>query len=409
MKPGTLMPSTTLRRVLRAVLCAAVLSGVASCTKQESGEPAKDDKVLARVGGHEIRQSELQNTYDALPVSQRNQFNGATGQQRLLDELVKRKLMLAAAEDLRLEDRPGVRKRLESFREQTLAQAFNEYLQENLPQPTEQDLQDYFDKHADDFKVPARVNASWIKCATRQQALDARRRVTIAGEHFGTVAREVSIDECSQRDGGLLGYFNPVGYVRCIGMRPEFQAIAFALEADDVSDVFEWDGGWAIIKLHEKTTERDMPFSKARETILARLRPTLTDSVLGAEFARLRTKYNVQRLYSLEDELADQSADDLMRLATETPNAQDKISIYEVLLKRYPQYERADEARFMIGFTYSEELKDLPAARREFERVVAEYPQSEIRESAVYMLQNLGQDNTPRFEQPTPTKVPETP
>jgi parvulin-like peptidyl-prolyl isomerase len=393
------------RAVWRGVLCAAVLAGVVSCGK-ESGEPSTEDKVLARVGTHEIRRSELQAAYDALPVSQRNQYNGAAGQQRLLEELIKRKLMLVAAEDLRLEDRPGIRKRLDTFREQTLAQAFNEYLQENLPKPTEQDLQEYFDKHADEFKVPARVNASWIKCGTREQALDARRRIVIGGEHFGTVAREVTIDECSQRDGGLLGYFNPIGYVRCIGMRPEFQANAFELEADDVSEVFEWDGGWAFIKLHEKTTERELPFSKARESIVARLRPTLNDSVLDAEFARLRDKYHAESLYSLEDELADQSADDLMRMATESTNPHDKIAIYEVLLKRYPQYERADEARFMVAFTYSEELKDLAAARREFERVVEEYPQSEIRESAVYMLQNLGMDNTPRFEQPTPTQTP---
>jgi outer membrane protein assembly factor BamD (BamD/ComL family) len=130
--------------------------------------------------------------------------------------------------------------------------------------------------------------------------------------------------------------------------------------------------------------------------------------VFDAEYAKLRDKYGVKMHYSLEEELADQSADDLMRLATETTNSHDKIAIYEVLLKRYPQYERADEARFMVGFTYSEELKDLAAARREFERVVEEYPQSEIRESAVYMLQNLGKDNLPQFEQqkPTATQTP---
>jgi parvulin-like peptidyl-prolyl isomerase len=400
MKRGTL--------TLRVALCAAVLGGAVSCAKKEGGESTGDDKVLAQVGGHEIRRSEVQGWYDALPASQRNQFNGAAGQQRLLEQIINRKLMLVAAEDLGLDQRPAVRKRLDNFREQTLAQAFNEYLQENLPQPTEQDLQEYFDRHTEEFKVPARVNASWIKCKTREQALDARRRIVVGGEAFANVAREVTTDECSQRDGGLLGYFNPVGYVRCIGMRPEFQAIAFELEADDVSDVFAWDEGWAFIKLHEKTTERDLPFAKARETIVARLRPALNDSVFDAEYAKLRDKYGVKMHYSLEEELADQSADDLMRLATETTNSHDKIAIYEVLLKRYPQYERADEARFMVGFTYSEELKDLAAARREFERVVEEYPQSEIRESAVYMLQNLGKDNLPQFEQqkPTATQTP---
>src|SRR5262249_24975508 len=177
--------------------------------------------------------------------------------------------------------------------------------------------------------------------------------------------------------------------------RKEFADRVFALEAGDVSPVFEFDRGFCLVKVHEKTTERQDPFEKVKDRIRVQLTPTFNDSLLQAGLARLHHKEKPQILFGPATELAGKSADELMRQATESQNPLDKIEYYRALLKKYPTYERADEAQFMIGFVYSEELHDCARAKPEYEAVLKNYPASSIRESAQYMIQNLCQHTLP--------------
>ncbi len=87
-----------------------------------------------------------------------------------------------------------------------------------------------------------------------------------------------------------------------------------------------------------------------------------------------------------------------MRLATETASSLDKIEYYRALIEKYPHHERADEAQFMIGFELSEQLKDFEAAREEYQKVIDNYPESSVRESAEWMIQNMGSGAPPPFE-----------
>ena len=385
----------------------ALALGAGACGKGQRGEPDKaKSTVLARVGGEEITEADLQEIIAAIPKHEQAQYQTALGRKRLLDQQVDRLVLVAAAEAKGLDKSPEVTSRLMELRRSLLTAAYRNYMVEQLPKPTEEDIKAYYDNHHDEFVVLPRVNASWIKCATRKQAEAARARVVTKGEHFGTVAREVTIDECSKKDNGLLGYFNPDGYVRCIGNKPEFSRRVFELEADDVSEPFEWEGGWAIVKVHEKTTERQEPFSKARERIAARLRPQLTDSLLTAELQQLRQRVGVEILVDATAELAQKSAEELMTMATEASSPADKIEIYKVLLEKYPHHPRADEAQFMIAFVLSEEMRDFETARVEYQKVLDRYPDTDIRESVLYMIQNMGRAEAPEFQENEPAPAP---
>lgn len=66
------------------------------------------------------------------------------------------------------------------------------------------------------------------------------------------------------------------------------------------------------------------------------------------------------------------------------------VALYERLLAEYPKSEYCDEAQFMIGFIYEDELRDLERARQAYQRVIDSYPQSELAASAKILLPNLG-------------------
>jgi EpsD family peptidyl-prolyl cis-trans isomerase len=375
-----------------------------ACGRKAGDAPREADKSapLARVGGQTITQKDVDDAMQQIPQSRAREFEGARGKLRIIELLVDRQLMLKAATDAGLDREPEFVRQTRQFRDGLLLQGYQRRMIEALPKPTDVQLRQYYDDHAAEFTTPARINASWIKVATKAAADRARHRIVERGENFADVAREVSIDTETRADGGLLGYFNPTGYVRSIGAdKPEFTARVFELEPDDVSEVFAWDGGFAFVKVHEKTSERQEPFERAVDRIRARLTPSFNDSLLQANLSDLRSKYKPQILFDAEKELEGKTAEELMKLATEAGDARDKIEYYRGLLKKYPNFARADEAQFMIGFAYSEELQDFDAARREYQAVIDNYPQSEMRESAQFMLQNMGRGSTlPDFEPP---------
>jgi len=71
------------------------------------------------------------------------------------------------------------------------------------------------------------------------------------------------------------------------------------------------------------------------------------------------------------------------------------IKTYEELLKVYPDSPRVYKARFLIGFVYSENLKDYEKAREHYEKVIDKYPDCDLADDAKYMLKTMEQDSLP--------------
>ena len=65
--------------------------------------------------------------------------------------------------------------------------------------------------------------------------------------------------------------------------------------------------------------------------------------------------------------------------------------ICEKLMKDYPDYDKTPAGMFMMAsFIYEDQLSDLDKARAMYERILAEYPESELIPSVQASLRNLG-------------------
>ena len=80
----------------------------------------------------------------------------------------------------------------------------------------------------------------------------------------------------------------------------------------------------------------------------------------------------------------------LAALAQQQGNMQEAIGYYERVLAEYPASGHGDEAQFMIAFIYEEYIRDLAEARRAYQRVIDNYPDSELAASARHLLPNVG-------------------
>lgn len=139
------------------------------------------------------------------------------------------------------------------------------------------EAKDYYDKHPAEFEEPEKAHVRHILLmtvdpATRTQlptnAVAAKRKQIddIAaqlkkGEDFAKLAKQFSEDPGSKENGGELPEFGRGDMV------PEFEAAAFALNKDQVSDVVTTMFGYHIIKVIGKKAAKKADYATTAEAI----------------------------------------------------------------------------------------------------------------------------------------------
>ena len=160
----------------------------------------------------------------------------------------------------------------------TVAAVLERELKVNI---TDADAKKYYDENASRFEQPEQVRASHVlistrdmetgveftedqKKAKRKTADDIRKRAA-AGEDFAKLAKEFSEDPGSKETGGEYTFGRGK-------MVPEFEAAAFSLTTNQVSDVVTTQFGYHIIKLSEKIPAKMIALSEIADDLKENLK-----------------------------------------------------------------------------------------------------------------------------------------
>ena len=134
--------------------------------------------------------------------------------------------------------------------------------------PRDDEIQQYYDSNISQYSTPGQVRARHILLRTegKEEAdVEARAAELVAearnGADFAELARQHSEDEATTESGGDLGLF---GRGRMV---PEFEAVAFDLDVDAISDPVKSSFGLHVIKVTEKQEESTQPLEAVRESI----------------------------------------------------------------------------------------------------------------------------------------------
>ncbi len=378
--------------IVTALLAAALL---ASCSRD------KDDLqvnigVAARVGDEKITKEYVDKAFDQLPEQKKSEFKGKRGKADFVDKIIEEELIYQAALDQELQLKPEVKERLrQAERNILVAEYFDREILDKI-EVSEEDIKQYYDQHQEEFVTRAIINAQHIFTSDRKKAEEWKRRLD-AGEDFSKIAKAESEDELTAPENGNLGYFNPGGYVKFIGKSERWSNAVNALAPRETSGIIQFEKGYSIVRVKSRRPESILPLSEVRSRIIDRYKSMHAREVYDAEIVRLKQK--VEPVNYLREELVAtmRTAEQLWELIQMEEDPYERIQYYRDIVNHYPDHKYAPQALFMIGFVYAEELRDTKRAKQTFDELLMKYPDSEVVESAKWMIENVDKPH-PSFE-----------
>ncbi|MCK5063630.1 MAG: peptidylprolyl isomerase, partial [Candidatus Fermentibacteraceae bacterium] len=214
-----------------------------------------------------------------------------------------------------------------------------------------------------------------------------------AGDSFETVVLEMSEHEPTVNTGGDMGWITINSPIPYLGEQPEIAEALFAAETGEVIGPFSTIMGYHFFLVTDKKEEGVRPLDEVRESIENILKPAMVNSYFQDELLPdLRERYGVE--INEDAFLPDENipADSLLQSAQNLmeTNPVTAIEYFNLFIERFPGHERAHQAQFLIGFTYSEQIEDYDSAIEAFQAVIDNYPESDFVDDAEWMIQNMG-------------------
>jgi len=269
-------------------LTAAVLA--AQTPAPEAKKPAvsapkateKEDKVLARIAGRPVRESDFELFLSlALNPQQRMQVGMVQGaKDPYRKQFLDTKVMQAAARKQGLDKKPDFRPKMDLMEMQILVQELLQKDGEALRAKiaiTEPEVKAYYDKNPEQFKTPESFDARHILVSVKEPNApkdakglteeEAKARVALAskaleeGKGWEAVAKEFSDDPGSKEKGGLYENISYGSFV------PEFEEAVRKQELAKVGGPVKTKYGFHLIQVEKRNAAELPTFEKVKDKV----------------------------------------------------------------------------------------------------------------------------------------------
>ncbi|MBC8589598.1 peptidyl-prolyl cis-trans isomerase [Wansuia hejianensis] len=217
-----------------------------------------ENKLVAVVNGKEITQGDVLKFLNDLGPQVAMQFQSPDGIKRVIDELVNQELLYLEAVENKIEKDEEFQDILNQTKI-TLLKSYALGKLINEEEVTETEVEEFYNEHRDHYKKPETVVASHILVDNEEKAQEILKEIE-EGLSFEEAASKYS--SCpSKEQGGNLGEFGKGQMV------PEFEAKAFEMEIDTISEPVKTQFGYHIIKLNGKNPSRVRDLEEVKDEI----------------------------------------------------------------------------------------------------------------------------------------------
>ncbi len=242
-------------------------------------EIAKEDPLLARVNGEEIRWTDVVESARGLPEPYRSQIEVIFP--ALLERLIDVRLIAWAGRQAGLAEDEAVRRQVAEFEDRLISETF--IRREVAERITPAMVRTRYDAYAAALAARAEVRARHILLDSEKDA-KAVIAALDAGADFAELAHQRSLGPTAEQ-GGDLDYFTRRN------MTPAFAAAAFELEAGEYSPTpVKTAFGWHVIMVEDRRVEEPAGFFEMR----ARLQEEMTREMMDEFLRGLRDRAEIE-------------------------------------------------------------------------------------------------------------------
>jgi peptidyl-prolyl cis-trans isomerase C len=403
MKPARIGAISGLAVLLALAAVAPPGQGAAPAAKAKPAPkraPAVHDsnRVLVRIGKETVTRADLNRRIADLPEQVRANYATPDGRKQLLDRVVEEKIWLQAAAKQGVPERPQVKRQIEMQKRDLIIRTYVNEVMATNPAPADSEARVYYEAHASDYHVPATVTVRHIQTRTEAEAKKllgwARGK-----QDWNKLVQKYSTDTLTRATGGSLGTVSREGSFSSLGAQPALAESAFALGTGKIGGPYKTQRGWHVLKVESVKPSSTRPFEQVRAGIQRQLGSQHSQAFYSSQLESARKSVGVTADSAAIESFVSQrkSARDMFQEAQNAGLALKRIELYQKLLEEYPRSEVSAQAQFMVGFIYSEELKNYDEAEKAFRKLLARYPDSELAASAQWMVDHMRTEDAPSF------------
>ncbi|MEA1980960.1 MAG: peptidylprolyl isomerase [candidate division Zixibacteria bacterium] len=242
---------------------------------------SSDSKVVAKVGGYEITEQELNDVFQGIRYPYTNAEEEYQKKQEILDTIIVNRLLIQAAYKKNIDQLEELNRVVVANKDKFLLDVL--YLRKVVDKSdvTDAEVRDHWEKIAE------KVRASHILVDNLDTANVLLERIK-SGENFDKLAFEYSIDPSAKRNKGDLGYFLYGSMVK------EFQDAAFAMQPGEISPPVKTNFGYHIIKLVDKATnEKRTDFESMKNELEQQIINKKRLDLMNAYYEEIESKYPI--------------------------------------------------------------------------------------------------------------------
>jgi peptidyl-prolyl cis-trans isomerase C len=217
------------------------------------------ERVIAKVNSKTITDTDMK-LAEAEIGSDLGSLPDATRRRVLIEFLIENQLFADAAEGQRLGAGQSLDERMQYWRRRALRDAyFDKSVRQTI---SDADAKTFYETQVGSLKSDEEVRARHILVVSKDKAREVYEKLA-HGSDFAQLAREYSKDPGSKDQGGDLGFFGRGQMV------PQFEEAAFRLKKGEVSEPFQSQFGWHIVRLDDRRQRSAPAFEAVKERVVA--------------------------------------------------------------------------------------------------------------------------------------------
>jgi len=271
--------------------CQAADSESSSQLTPTTSQPiVSEEDVVAYVGGEPISLRDVEAQIGELPEARRAAFRDVRRVRKLVDDLVRTRLMAKAARERGLLEHPRVQRVVEQA-------MITELLREEVDDSSNPGdvspaaIDEYLANNPDELSRPPEVRVALLLVSTEEQARRLAAQAKSGDQaRFGELVAEHSLDP-SKVSGGELPFFA----VDSTAHPKALVDAAFALsDVGDISGPIAVDEGFALVRLLERRAGYERPLEQVRPRIEKLLRERLRAERVDAFVQQLEAQQPIE-------------------------------------------------------------------------------------------------------------------